>query len=107
MAERVRAVPGVIRAAPLIKGQVMASAGGRNAGVEVFGISAGNLETIPRIVDPQEAEGDISLFGGDAAIAIGSGVARELGVVAGDRIKIISPDGVKTAFGTSPRGQSL
>lgn len=103
MAERVRAVPGVIRAAPLIKGQVMASAGGRNAGVEVFGISAGNLETIPRIVDPQEAEGDISLFGGDAAIAIGSGVARELGVVAGDRIKIISPDGVKTAFGTSPR----
>ncbi|KAA0914631.1 lipoprotein-releasing ABC transporter permease subunit [Aquicoccus porphyridii] len=103
MAERVRAVPGVIRAAPLIKGQVMASAGGRNAGVEVFGISAGNLETIPRIVDPQEAEGDIALFGGDAAIAIGSGVARELGVVAGDRIKIISPDGVKTAFGTSPR----
>ncbi|WP_306006986.1 lipoprotein-releasing ABC transporter permease subunit [Aquicoccus porphyridii] len=103
MAERVRAVPGVIRAAPLIKGQVMASAGGRNAGVEVFGISAGNLETIPRIVDPQEAEGDITLFGGDAAIAIGSGVARELGVVAGDRIKIISPDGVKTAFGTSPR----
>jgi lipoprotein-releasing system permease protein len=30
-------------------------------------------------------------------------VARELGVVAGDKIKVISPNGVKTAFGTSPR----
>ncbi len=36
-------------------------------------------------------------------IAIGSGVARELGVQLGDRIKLISPNGVKTAFGTSPR----
>jgi len=33
-------------------------------------------------------------------------VARELGVAAGDRIKIISPDGVKTAFGTAPRIKS-
>ncbi len=103
MAERVRAVPGVVRAAPLIKGQVMASAGGRNAGIEVFGIGADNLATIPRIVEPQAAQGDIARFGGDETIAIGSGVARELGVGVGERIRIISPDGVKTAFGTSPR----
>ncbi|WP_137699790.1 lipoprotein-releasing ABC transporter permease subunit [Marimonas lutisalis] len=103
MAERVRAVPGVERVAPLVKGQVMANAGGRNAGIEVFGISAADLKTIPRIVEPQAAFGDIERFGGDNAVAIGSGVARELGVAAGDRIKIISPNGVKTAFGTSPR----
>ncbi|WP_372611351.1 lipoprotein-releasing ABC transporter permease subunit [Aquicoccus sp.] len=103
MAERVRAVPGVIRAAPLVKGQVMASAGGRNAGIEVFGISAENLETIPRIVEPQASQGELGRFGGDEAIAIGSGVARELGVGVGERIKVISPDGAKTAFGTSPR----
>jgi len=36
-------------------------------------------------------------------IAIGSGVARQLSVTIGDRIKLISPNGVKTAFGTSPR----
>ena len=46
-------------------------------------------------------EGDIARFGD--GIAIGSGVARELGVGVGDRIRLISPDGVKTAFGTSPR----
>ncbi|MDU8928970.1 lipoprotein-releasing ABC transporter permease subunit [Alisedimentitalea sp. MJ-SS2] len=101
MAERVRAVEGVIRAAPLIKGQVMANARGRNAGVEVFGITEENLKTIPRVANPQEAYGDINRF--THGIAIGSGVARELGVAAGEKIKIISPNGIKTAFGTSPR----
>lgn len=101
LATRLRAVEGVTRAAPLVKGQVMASAGGRNAGIEVYGITQENLMTIPRIVEPQERYGDIMRF--QEGVAIGSGVARELGVVAGDKIKVISPNGVKTAFGTSPR----
>ena len=100
-AERIRAVPGVTRAAPLIKGQVMANANGRNAGIEVFGIAQADLETIPRVGIGAEAFGDIARFG--EGVAIGSGVARELGVTVGERIRIISPDGVKTAFGTSPR----
>ncbi|MFX0545624.1 lipoprotein-releasing ABC transporter permease subunit [Roseovarius sp. S1116L3] len=101
MAERVRAVPGVTRVAPLIKGQVMANARDRNAGVEVFGITLEDLKGIPRIADPETGQGDIEQFG--TGIAIGSGVARELGVGVGDRVKIISPGGVKTAFGTTPR----
>lgn len=103
MAERIRAVSGVSRAAPLVKGQVMASFEGNNAGIEVFGISAENLKTIPRIVEPQASSGSIDLFGQGTGVAIGEGVARELGARAGDWIKIISPNGVKTAFGTSPR----
>ncbi len=101
MAERVRAVPGVTRVAPLIKGQVMANARSRNAGVEVFGITLENLKTIPRVANPETSSGDINGF--VSGVAIGSGVARELGVSLGDKIKIISPNGVKTAFGTSPR----
>jgi lipoprotein-releasing system permease protein len=105
MAERVAAVPGVTRVAPLIKGQVMASRDERSAGVEVFGIRHADLMTIPRIAAPEEARGDIARF--DEGIAIGSGVARELGVVVGDRIRLISPDGAQTAFGTSPAGLGL
>ncbi|PRY26135.1 lipoprotein-releasing system permease protein [Aliiruegeria haliotis] len=101
MAERVRALPGVTRVAPLVKGQVMASFQGRNAGVEVFGISAEDLATIPRIAAPEKALGDIGYF--EDGIAIGWGVAQQLNATVGDRIKLISPDGVKTAFGTSPR----
>jgi lipoprotein-releasing system permease protein len=103
MAERIAAVPGVTRAAPLVKGQVMANLGDRNAGVEVFGIALDDLRAIPRVggSEVEEAEGDLSRF--DQGIAIGSGVARELGVGVGDRIRMISPNGVRTAMGTSPR----
>ncbi|MQQ07655.1 lipoprotein-releasing ABC transporter permease subunit [Epibacterium sp. SM1979] len=101
MAVRLAAVPGVIRAAPLVKGQVMAARRDRNAGVQVFGITGENLADIPGVAGSDDAIGDLARF--DAGIAIGSGIARELGVTIGDRIKLISPNGVKTAFGTSPR----
>ncbi|SMX32746.1 lipoprotein-releasing ABC transporter permease subunit [Actibacterium lipolyticum] len=99
--ERVALVPGVTRVAPLVKGQVMANRRDNNAGVEVFGITLSDLKTIPRIANSEEALGDIDRF--DDGIAIGSGVARLLGVGVGDMVKLISPNGVKTAFGTSPR----
>ncbi|WP_299502803.1 lipoprotein-releasing ABC transporter permease subunit [uncultured Roseobacter sp.] len=101
LAERVGEVPGVIRAAPLVRGQVMAAYQGRNAGVEIYGIAPEDLLSLPRIADPETARGNISDF--EKGIALGSGVARELGVGVGDKIKLISPNGVKTAFGTSPR----
>jgi lipoprotein-releasing system permease protein len=101
MAAALRGVEGVTRAAPLVRGQVMANFTNANAGVEVYGIAYDDLLTIPRIVEPEVALGDITRFGD--GIAIGSGVARELGVTVGDTIKLISPNGTRTAFGTSPR----
>ncbi|WP_417599409.1 lipoprotein-releasing ABC transporter permease subunit [Pararhodobacter oceanensis] len=101
LAARLAAVPGVTSAAPLIKGQVMGSFDGRNAGVEVFGIAHEDLLQIPRIAASERARGEIARF--EEGIAIGEGVARELNARVGDRIRIISPDGARTAFGTSPR----
>lgn len=100
-AARIAEVPGVTRAAPLIKGQVMANSGSNNVGVQVYGIRADDLASIPRIADPEEAVGSLEDF--PRGIAIGSGAARELGIYLGDKVKIISPNGVKTAFGTTPR----
>jgi lipoprotein-releasing system permease protein len=59
------------------------------------------LRTIPRVGLGADAYGDLDRF--DQGIAIGSGIARELGVGPGDRVRLISPNGVRTAFGTSPR----
>lgn len=101
MAESVRGVPGVTRVAPLVKGQVMATGNGRNAGVEVFGIAQEDLIEIPRIADPETGRGNLTDF--DGGLAIGSGVAQMLGVGLGDKIDLISPNGVKTPFGVSPR----
>ena len=101
MAERVRAVPGVTRVAPLVKGQVMANSRDNNAGVQVFGITLENLKTIPRIANPETGLGDIDMF--PEGVAIGSGVARELGITVGGKIKLINPNGVKSPLGATPR----
>lgn len=101
LAARLREVPGVTRAAPIIRGQVMATAHGANAGVEVYGMAAADLAAIPALHDGTGEMGDPARF--DQGLAIGSGIARDLNLSVGDRIRLISPDGVKTAFGTSPR----
>ena len=101
LAAAILTVDGVIRAAPLVRSQVMANNQTRNAGIDVYGISLADLRTIPRIANPREAQGSLERF--EDGIAIGSGVARELGVAVGDKIKVISPNGVRTAMGTSPR----
>lgn len=94
-------VPGVKRSAPLIRSQIMATYDDRNTGLEVFGISYENLLGLERISNPEKYSGNLKNF--KNGISIGSGVARELGVQVGDKIKLISPNGVRTAFGVSPR----
>jgi lipoprotein-releasing system permease protein len=101
LAARIRAVDGVTRAAPLIRGQVMVTAGEGSTGAEVYGLAPDDLKTIPRVGIGADAYGDIEMFAD--GIAIGSGIARELGVSVGDRLRLVAPTGVKTAFGTSPR----
>lgn len=101
MADRIAQVPGVIRTAPLVKGQVLLTNRDRSTGVEVFGIRPGDLLSLPGIAESDEALGDLGGF--EDGIAIGSGVARAIGATVGDTVKVTSPNGVKTAFGTSPR----
>jgi lipoprotein-releasing system permease protein len=101
IAATIAKVPGVTRAAPMIRGQVMATAGDRSSGVEVYGMRGDDVRSIPRVGEGADAYGELARY--DEGIAIGSGIARELGVTVGDRIRLISPNGVKTAFGTSPR----
>ncbi|MDG1118237.1 MAG: lipoprotein-releasing ABC transporter permease subunit [Flavimaricola sp.] len=101
MAARLAAVPGVVRAAPLVRGQVMANFQNANTGVQVFGIEAADFAQIPRILNPETSMGDIARF--DEGVAIGSGVARDLGLGVGGLLRLISPNGARTPMGTSPR----
>lgn len=101
LAGKIRALPGVTRAAPVIKGQAMVTANDRSNVAEVYGIALDDLKAIPRVAGSDEALGDIGRFG--EGIAVGSGIARDLGLGIGDRVKLIQPNGARTAFGTSPR----
>ena len=94
-------LPSIDRAAPLIRGQVMASANATTTGVDIFGISPENILSIRRVSNPKTSIGDIKNF--SKGLAIGSGVAQSLSISIGDEVKLISPNGVKSAFGTSPR----
>lgn len=101
LAAAIREIPGVTRAAPIIRGQAMVTAGDRSNVAEIYGITLDDLKAIPRIASSEEAMGDIGRF--DEGMAVGLGIARDLGLAVGDRVKVIQPNGNKTAFGTSPR----
>ncbi len=101
LARRLAAVPGVTHAAPLVRGQVMVSANDRASGVEVIGIRPADLRAVPLVAHPETAFGSLDDFG--TGIAIGSGVARDLGVGVGATVTLISPQGMDTPFGTQPR----
>ena len=104
MAGALKEVRGVTRAAAIIKSQVLASYNGNRAGVQVIGLTEKNLATLPRIANPEHSLGVISKF--KNGIAVGSGVAQNLNATVGDKIKLVSPDGLKTVLGTSPRVKS-
>ena len=103
----VLAVPGVVRAAPVVDGQVMASQNGANPGVIVRGIRArrsGQAHAVSEKLPP----GALAYFdSGDDAVIIGAGLAAKLGLRVGGEITLIAPKGNVTPFGTTPRDEDL
>ena len=101
VAQGLKGLAGVTHAAPLVKGQVMITDGERTAGAEVFGISAENFAEIPGVGPNEQSMGDPAEF--ERGIAIGAGIARDLGVIVGDRVRLTSASGVRTAMGQVAR----
>ena len=101
IAERLAAVPGVQRAAPIIEGRVMASSRSANSGVLVRGVSLENAKTLQALANPEHAVGQLENLA-EGGVAIGSGLAADLGVGLGDYVKLISPKGVSTIMGRAP-----
>jgi len=100
--KQVRAVPGVTSAAPVVEGQVMASASGASLGVLVRGIRGSDLERMT-IVSSSLDPGTLAAFKGDDAVIIGSRMAERLRLAPGMGITLIAPRGNVTPFGVTPR----
>ena len=105
LVKNISSLKNVKLAAPIINGQIMVASESNNLGVEVIGIQPDDLKQIPLIANPKLEVGDLSEF--NNGVAIGSGIARKLHLLPGDEIKLISPNGLKTAFGTVPRVQNF
>ena len=102
VAARIRAVPGVVSAAPVVDGQVLLQGGNQNAGGLVRGIAPGDFRQMKAVSDHIVA-GTLRDFQGEDAVAIGVGLARKFGLGVGDELTLVSPQGAATAFGTIPR----
>jgi lipoprotein-releasing system permease protein len=105
VAKRIRAVPGVRQADPIVDGQVMATSAGINSGVVVRGISKADLAALT-MVSRSLPQGALDQFQGGDSVIIGSRLATKLGLVPGMRITLIAPRGNVTPFGTTPRVKS-
>jgi lipoprotein-releasing system permease protein len=101
VAAKVRKVPGIVSATPLIEGQVMATSPLAASGALVRGIRPEDIRDRKLIADHIVA-GSLAEFDEDG-IVVGNRLARRLGVRVGDKITLISPEGTDTAFGTVPR----
>ena len=96
----VRATPGVTHASPLVEQPLLASFGGRVEAMVLRGNTAEDIAGMRSVI----VAGNIAdVRGGAGTIAIGSGLAENLGVRVGDDITIINPAGRTTPFGTVPR----
>lgn len=98
---RIMKVPGVVRATPVVDGQVMASQNDTNLGVIVRGIRARDLGKLA--VAEKLRAGSLAYFDGDDAVIVGAGLAAKLGVRVNGEITLIAPKGNVTPFGTTPR----
>ncbi len=100
---RVGAIEGVVRVAPVLERQVLASLDGRSAGALLRSIRAGELADLPAVANPEFAAGSVEAFDAEGGLALGDGLARRLGADIGDSITLLWPQGERTPFGLAPR----
>ena len=89
---------------PMIENQLLVTAGKAAEGAMVRGISAEDLLK-KSVLKNGLQDVDMADFHGDNVI-MGIRLATKMGVVPGDKITLISPNGKVTAFGTVPRMKS-
>ena len=118
MLEKVRAVPGVVAAAPFVYGQAMLAVGRAATGVVVRGVDpqhASDVVDVTRHLEsgsidglatphgvtlpPEEGGGRVELPG----LVLGTELARQVGVATNDVVSIISPFGTPGPTGMVPR----
>ena len=99
---RVSKVNGVYLAAPLVEGQALASSPFNASGVVVRGMRGQDLAKLTQ-VSTHIKQGTLDGFDDNQAIAIGSRLAEQLSVRAGDNLTLVAPRGAVTPMGTTPR----
>ncbi|WP_456386131.1 lipoprotein-releasing ABC transporter permease subunit [Desulfolithobacter sp.] len=101
----IESVPEVMAATPYIHGQALVTSGRQSTGIVLRGIdpeSASRVISLDRKIKNGSLEG-LRANKGLPAIILGQELANQLGVVRGDKIRLISPNGPLTPMGILPK----
>jgi lipoprotein-releasing system permease protein len=108
----VKSLKGIKSASPFIEKQVMLSSQTKVTGVIIRGV---NPDSAGEYIQAQMVAGDLALMGDRSkedyptegqrlgGIVLGKGLADSLGVLPGDKLRVISPSGTPTPMGIIPR----
>jgi lipoprotein-releasing system permease protein len=102
LAKRFEQIKGVKHAIPVINGQVLASSPFASTGALVRAVSEADIKRLNTIATNIRA-GTLDGFDSGEGVAIGQRLADQLGVRAGDKITLLSPQGPQSPFGQTPR----
>jgi len=101
---RVRAVPDVITAGPMIESQALITANGIASGAVVRGLRLADLQQRPMLAN-NIREGSLDAVTGMNAAMIGKRMAERYGLRVGDDLTMITPNFAQTAMGVMPRSK--
>ncbi|MFZ5792014.1 MAG: lipoprotein-releasing ABC transporter permease subunit [Pseudomonadota bacterium] len=102
VAASLRNLPDIVSVTPMIEGQVMMTAGAQAAGALVRGMTREDLEK-HRVIADHLVAGSLDGFQGTDVIALGSRLARRMGVGIGGEVTLVTPQGQTTLIGAIPR----
>jgi lipoprotein-releasing system permease protein len=102
LAKRFEQIKGVKQAIPVINGQVLVSSPFQSSGALVRGVREQDMKRLDTIAKNIRA-GTLDNFDSGEGVAIGQRLADQLGVRAGDKITLLSPQGPQSPFGQTPR----
>lgn len=107
MAAKIRAIPGVTAAFPIVQGEVLLSGpqGGASGGI-ARGITPDGLKQLPT-VSRHVIAGNLDDLTGPDTIAVGGSLANQFGLNIGSQLTLILPQGKPTVIGTIPSIQSF
>ncbi|WP_306028898.1 lipoprotein-releasing ABC transporter permease subunit [Stappia sp. MMSF_3263] len=102
VAARIENLEGVTFTLPFVEGQALVSGPSGAFGALVRGVRETDLRRLPLVSDTVTS-GTFENFDSSTGLAIGTRMARQLGVSVGDTITLVSPRGNVTALGVTPR----
>jgi len=102
LTRQIETVDGVRFAMPYVDGQALASGPSGATGAMVRGARIGDINRLP-LVAGKLVQGTLEGFDEQNGLALGSRLARNLGVNVGGRVTIVTPNGNVTPMGVMPQ----